>query len=160
MGAQNATPVEETLCNRLKSVAKTIPVKGTAPGRPGRPVEETLRKRSNATPAEETTSRCSEDDSCRRNPTRVVRMQALSHNLHLSIQNAKYSRSRFESGILELVSIALHAKYCRSRIGNEQGFATIDLHKKNWTNRIGRESRVGNQCFTDKILQKSHWERT
>ena len=44
-GLQHATPVEETLCNRSKSAAKTIPVKETAPGHPGRPVEETLRKR-------------------------------------------------------------------------------------------------------------------
>ena len=93
-GAQNATPVEETLCNRSKSAAKTIPVKDTAPGRPGRPVEETLRKRWNATPAEETPSRCSEDDSCRRNRTCVLRMRALSHKLHLSSQNVKYCRNR------------------------------------------------------------------
>ena len=33
-GAQNATPVEETLCNRSKIAQKTIPVKETVPGRP------------------------------------------------------------------------------------------------------------------------------
>ena len=33
-GAQNATPVEETLYNRSKIAQKTIPVKDTVPGRP------------------------------------------------------------------------------------------------------------------------------
>ena len=104
-GAQNATPVEETLCNRSKSGEKTSPVKETAPERPACPDEETLRKRSNATPAEETTSRCSEGDCCRINCVCALIMRN-------TVEIALGTNIGF-------VTTDLHEKYSRNRIGNE-----------------------------------------
>ena len=40
------------------------------------------------------------------------------------------------------------------------GFVTTALHAKYCRNRIGNEHRVCNHWFTCEIPQKSHWERT